>query len=316
MRQVLLVDLRDHLGFAVGCQHHQLLAGLRHISRLDVATDQDSVDGCVDDRLVEPRLRHRDVRIRLLQCGLREQVVAAGGTVGLDLQPCGAQLTVRDVEVALGIVEGGLADESLGQQVLRTVVLLAGQHEVGLSLHESLLGCGQRDFTELPDLRLGLCHCGLRLRQCGSGVFVVKHDEYVAALDALTFVDRNASDGGGDDRSDGNPLRRDDPSAGNHRLHQIGAGDPVRVDRRPEDLATEEECGERKQRGRDRGTARHCAAQPGHGSGKGLPATWHEIRHRRLRPPRPGGGSPLWAAGALRPLISDKAARRNRRGGA
>ena len=179
--------------------------------------------------------------MRLLERALRDHVVAAGGAVRFDLQPGRAQLALGDVEVALRVVKRGRGHESLCLEVLRARILLTAEDDIRLRLHESLLGGGQRDFAQLPDPGFGLRDCGLRLRERGARVLVVQHDQDISAAYALAFVDRDAGDRRGDHRSDGDPLRRHDPPARHHRLHEIGARHLKSVDRRPEDLIAKDE---------------------------------------------------------------------------
>ena len=182
------------------------------------------------------------------------------GRLVCDLQLCRAQLALRDVQVALRVIERRLADEALRLELLGSLVLLARLREVRLRLDQRLLRRGQAHLAQLAQPRLGLGNGAARLRNRGALVLVVELDQDVAALDALAFLHRYAHDAPGDHRSDRHPLRRDDPSACHHGLHEIAARCLVGCDRFAEDQIAQKKARHREHE-RDEQAALDPAAQ-------------------------------------------------------
>ena len=223
LRQVALVDFDHDLGLAARGQQHQLLAGLHHIPRLDAARDEHAVHRGVDHRLLQLRLRRAQVRVRLIERRPCQREVAAGRSIGLDLEARSAQLALGDIQVAPRVVELRLADEAAFLQRLGPVVRLPRLQRICLRLREALLRRGQRDFAQLAQLRFGLGHARLGLRQRGALVRVVELDQDLAPAHALAFLHRNARNALGDHRPDRNALRRHDAAARDHGLYQVAA---------------------------------------------------------------------------------------------
>ena len=238
------------------------MPGLHDVAGLDAAADQRAVDGRADDRLVETRLRRVAASRAPATAPSVRQVHRCRRDVGLDLQPRRRELALGDVEVALRVVERRLADEALRLEVQRPVVLLfRRERRLASACGERLLGRRQTDFAHLPDPGLGLRDRGLCLRNRRALVAIVEHDQDVATLDALTFVDRNAGDAFGDHRADRHALRRRDAAARDDGLHEVAANDVGDVDRRAEDGVTEDERGDREHCGRDQRPLRPGATQ-------------------------------------------------------
>ena len=185
------------------------------------------------------------------------------------------------------------------------------EHEIRLRLHESLLGGGQRDFTQLPDLRLGLRDRGLRLRERGARVLVVEHDQDVAAACTLwpSSTGMRATAAVMTDPTEtrcGVMIRPLDTTVCT-RSERVTS---VRVDRRSEDLVAEDESRRARARDRDRDAARTApriqVMERSDGFASDLAAKWAWA----AAPHVAGGGSPLWQPGASAALDPRQGAQR------
>ncbi len=142
---------------------------------------------------------------------------------------------MRDVEVALRVVERRLAQESFRLEVLGTGELLLGLDLIGMRLCQRLLRARQADFAQLPDLCLGLRDGGLRLRHRRALVRIVQQHQHVAAPDVAALGHRNSRDPLRDQRADRYALRGHDAAARDDRLDEFAARDLRDVCRRAQD---------------------------------------------------------------------------------
>ena len=144
---------------------------------------------------------------------------------------------MRDIEIALRVVEDRLADKSRFVEAPVALVLHLGIGEIGFGLAQRLAGDRQLQLAQLPQVRLGLRHRHLCLLYHGARLARFQRDQRLARLDGLSFRDRHFGHCADDLAADIDAKRCRHATARHHRLDHIAAHHLHYLDARAEHRA-------------------------------------------------------------------------------
>ena len=201
------------------------------VAGVGAAADDSRCHRCAQDQAVQACGGSGCVGSRLRKSRLRRRGLGPTGLVALGLSRCSQDLCPGGVCRAPDIVQAGLRNKPLFEQILRADQFAFGLHGGSTGLLKLLHTHWRLYCVELAQPRAGFKHARLRLLQVGDGLVVSKLHQHLTSLHGITFLHQNSVDARGGLACNVGPRHTVNAPAGHHRLNHGALSHTRHVDR-------------------------------------------------------------------------------------